>query len=63
MSRSEALKIVKHHQNMLSEINEYTPEYMKGLLDPTSSDYGVKFSEALEVILRGEVNIAKRKAS
>lgn len=52
MILAEAVKLVKHHQNMLSTQDEYTPEYMEGLLDPFSPDYGVKFSEALSIILK-----------
>ena len=60
MILSEAVKLVKFHQNMLSEINEYTPEYMADLQDPNSSGSGIKLSQALETILKGEIKHEQR---
>jgi hypothetical protein len=53
MNHAEAINLVQHHQSMLSTVDEYTPEYMEGLLDPNSPDYGVKLSQALEIVLKG----------
>jgi hypothetical protein len=53
MSPTEAVELVKYHQNMLSEVDEYTEEYIADLLDPHSKGNGKRLSQALEIILKG----------
>lgn len=63
MTHPEAVKLLKHHQNMLSQIDGYTPEYMEGLLDPNSPDYALLFSQALDIVLNISVIEGYLKAS
>jgi hypothetical protein len=53
MSYDEAVSLVKYHQNMMSQVDEYTEEYIVDLLDPHSKGNGKRLSQALEIVLKG----------
>jgi len=53
MILAEAVKLVEYHQNMLSDVDQFTPEYIADLQDPFSEGSGLKLSQALEIVLKG----------
>lgn len=53
MSYLEAVEVVAYHQNMMSDVDQFTPEYMDDLQDQFSKGSHIRLAEALNIVLKG----------